>query len=71
METKVYRITDLPEPVRSESLAALGMTAEEYTAHMDGIEAEEKFLEEEARAGRRPLVERMHYDDIPMVVVVN
>ena len=33
-------ILDLPEPQRSQALARRGMTAEEFAAHMAGIEAE-------------------------------
>ncbi len=33
-------ILDLPEPQRSQALARRGMTADEFAAHMAGIEAE-------------------------------
>lgn len=34
-----YSILDLPEPLRSERLRDLGMTAEEFAAHMAGWQA--------------------------------
>jgi hypothetical protein len=37
---KSSSILDLPEPLRSASLARMGMTAEEFEAHEAGIDAE-------------------------------
>lgn len=34
MEFKTTSILDLPEPIRSKSLADMGMTADEFAAHM-------------------------------------
>jgi len=60
---------DLPEPMRSKALAILGRTAAEFAAHLLGWEENEAWLDAEARAGRYPLVEEMHYTDAPLAVV--
>lgn len=68
-------ILDCDEPVRSQSLARLGQTAEEFAAHMAAIEASVAELDAMARAGQYPFVEKMHYDegeaDLPLPVVVD
>ena len=51
-------ILDLPEPIRSESLCSIGMTAEEFQAHMDGWEASEAELMAADGA-----MDGMHYDE--------
>jgi hypothetical protein len=45
-------ILDLPEPMRSISLARMGMTAEEFEAHQAGIWAELMARQARFEAGR-------------------
>jgi hypothetical protein len=65
-----YSILDLPEPKRSEALARFGMTAEEFAAHMAGIDAE--WEEREARIASGEVRPARHPDEfgdaVPVVV---
>jgi hypothetical protein len=70
--TESFSILDLPEPLRSQALAARDMTAEEFTAHMAGIEANERELQRQLESGEIQPAPDFHYgDDLPTVVVVN
>lgn len=72
MRAKTISILDLPEPMRSKALADRGMTAEEFAAHMAGIEAEEKRLQDALEAGEIEPAPEFHYgDDWPGVRVVD
>lgn len=64
-------VLDLPEPVRSETLAEMGMTAEEYAAFDAGRSAAEAEEERMFESGERQRASDMHYDDdLPGVRVV-
>lgn len=66
--TKSYSVLDLPEPARSKYLALLGMTAEEFAAHMEGHDACIAEREEYARATGTNT--GLHYTDgLPAVTV--
>jgi hypothetical protein len=69
---KGFSVLDLPEPLRSQALAERGMTAEEFEAHMAGLEANERELDRMVEAGEIPTPTDMHYGDadVPTVVVV-
>lgn len=55
-------VLDLPEPVRSETLALFGMTAEEFRAHQAGIAAAFAERDAEVEAGLAS-PSAMHYDE--------
>lgn len=63
-----FSVLDLPEPVRSESLAALGMTEDEFAMNMRGHHSCIADRTELALASGDAV--EMHYgDDVPAVQV--
>jgi hypothetical protein len=60
---------DLPEPLRSQALASLGKTADEFAAHMLGWEESDREREEMIARGELS-ASNLHYDDDLMAVVV-
>lgn len=63
-------VLDLPEPKRSAALASLGMSADEFRAHITGWEATEAEMQRLAEAGEIPFGADMHYTDAPVAVPV-
>jgi hypothetical protein len=65
-------ILDLPEPIRSQALAEMDMTAEEYAAYDAGLVAADAEAERMIAAGEMERATDMHYDDdLPGVRVVD
>jgi hypothetical protein len=69
--TQSFSILDLPEPLRSQALAERGMTADEFTAYMEGREAHERELRRQVESGEVQPAPEFHYgDDLPLARVV-
>ena len=71
-EAQSFSILDLPEPLRSRELAALGMTADEFAAHQAGIKAALEAEQAALEAGEIQPAPEFHYgDDWPGIRVVD
>jgi hypothetical protein len=55
---KDFSVLDLPEPLRSQTLKSMNMTAEECAAHLDGLSAIAREMEQ-----RPPSTSRIMRDD--------
>lgn len=64
-------ILDLPEPLRSQSLAKLGMTEQQFRDNMAAVEAWSAEKEEAIAAGLAEAGDLHYGDDLPGVDLVD